>query len=489
MLSSGFPVCSTLVKDQARISVFTAEVVYHNNIARQVQLLFHGMKVKWTTEQIHFLRELMSPKVCRYTCIAMLSLHKKWRFKRCVPRDVLTIMVKMMRSTRHNTNWCKVSGSLSLKMLGSGSRLLLGGNTWQGYEETAQQVQSGGLLPFKYEQEEEELKLVNDEMEQSDEEHQDGGGDEEVAAREAKKREAVNFDTSLVVYPKRIVNGSLISRGGGTGNLVGWPIDGIPAGLGSVAPQVLKVLPNTDPKLLQHQCNACCLLSVLPGIVHRSPMESLLSTAAACYAAIKDGQPMSTVVIPMEQRYNSWMQSAIRLHQLKAAVLEGVFPFHESVEALTIKRHDMEYKHQLKLGTHLHDQRLDDLYARHAPLEDHIVAWEEHALWYLHLLEHFLWDCLVMPYPMAPPLEAVLTPTDCPSLDACPELAPQLLRDVTVFFGDKRDRAPDHGLADPATLVPLLKAGQEPIYKGWAPRSFLESYRVYLQDEEYTNSK
>lgn len=365
-------------------------------------------------------------------------------------------------------------------MLGSGSRLL--GNAWQGYEENPQQAQSGGLLPFEYDEDD----ALN--MEESDKEENNNDNDDddaaELAAREAKKRETVNFDTRFVVYPSTIVNGSLIYGAGGT---FGWPVKDIPSGLGSIAPQTLNAIPKTDPQLLQKQCTACCMVSVLPGIVHGSPMLALLATSAACFAAVKEKQPLSSVVVPMEPRYCSWMQSAIKLHQLKAAVLEGVFPFHESVEPLTVKRHDLEYKYQLKQGTRLHDERLDALYQRGAPLEDHIVAWEEHALWYLHLLEHFLWDSLVAPYPRCPPLEAVLTPTECPSLDACPELAPQLLRDVSVFFADKRERAPDHGLADPATLVPLLKAGQEPVFKGWCPRSFLQSYCTYLQDDDGGN--
>jgi hypothetical protein len=364
-------------------------------------------------------------------------------------------------------------------MLGSGSRLLLRGtNTWQGYEETPQQAQSGGLLPFDYD-DNDKIDMEESDKEDNGDDNEEGDIDAEIATREAKKRETINIDTRIVVYPSTVVNGSLIYNSA----TFGWPIDGIPTGLGSIAPQTLQALPSTDPQLLQKQCTACCMLSVLPGIVHGSPVLALLATSAACFAAVKDKQPLSSVVVPMEQRYCSWLQSAIKLHQLKAAVLEGVFPFHESVEPLTVKRHDLEYKYQLKQGTRLHDERLDALYQCGAPLEDHIVAWEEHALWYVHLLEHFLWDTLVAPYPRCPPLEAVLTPTECPSLDACPALAPQLLRDVCIFFADKRERAPDHGLADPATLVPLLKAQQEPVFKGWCPRSFLESYRTYLQDE------
>jgi hypothetical protein len=367
-------------------------------------------------------------------------------------------------------------------MLGSGTRLLGGKDTWQGYDETPEQVASGGLLPFQYEEDED---LAMDMSDKEDDDHPANNNDEALLAeREAKKREALNFDTSLVVYPTHIVNnGSLIYNGGGENTMM-WPIDGIPVGIGSVAPQVLKALPQTDPVLLQKQCTECCMISALPGIVHSSPMVALLATAAACFSAIKDKQPLNTVMVPTEQRYVSWMQSAIRLHQLKAAVLEGIFPFHESMEALTVKRRDMEHRHQFKIGTQQHVDRLDALYRRNAPLEEHIAAWEEHSLWYVHLLEHFLWDLLVAPYPRSPSLESVLTPTECPSLDACPGLAPQLLRDVQVFFTDKRNRAPDHGLADPASLVSTLKAAQEPVYKGWAPRSFLESYCVYLRDDD-----
>lgn len=363
-------------------------------------------------------------------------------------------------------------------MLGSGARLL-GGTGWDGYNETREQINAGGLLPFQYEDEDEE------EEEEEAPEAMDQGSDDDQKDEEAennrKKQEATNIDTTMVIYPSVIVN-KIVHY---DKQVFGWPITGIPTGLGSIAPQTLQALPNTDPVLLEIQGLACCLVSVLPGIVHGSPMEALLSTAAACFAAIKAGQTLAEVIIPERPRYVSWLQSAVRLHQLRKAVLEGVVPFHESVQALTIKRHDLEYKHQLRLACKTHDARLDVLYTRGAMLADHVSAWWEHSLLYLHLMEHFLWDCLVAPYPMCPPLENVLTPTELVSLDICPELTPQLLRDVATFFKDKRDRAPDHGLADPATIVGLLQAKREPAFQGWAPLSYLESYRIYLQDGEY----
>lgn len=377
-------------------------------------------------------------------------------------------------------------------MLGSGGFLLRGGNTWAGYEETPEETRLGGLLNEYADDDDGNCNFMDESNEEATaaavpKEPDDDMVAAAVAAREEQKRQALDstINSPLVVYPLTIVNGSLIYTGTAAATtMIGWPVARIPIGMGSVAPQILNALPTADPELLQNHCTGCCLMSVLPGIVHASPMIALLSTAAACFATTKAKKPLSSVEVPLHARYVSWMQSAIHLQQLRTAVLEGIFPFHESTQPLTIKCLDLEYKHQFRIGNQAYDARLDALYKARAPLEQHVVAWSEHALWYLHLLEHFLWNALVSPYPNGPLLETVLTPTESPSLDACPELAPQLLHDVTVFFKHKYELAPDCGLRDPETILPALKARNEQTYKGWVPISYLQSYMAYLQDED-----
>lgn len=368
-------------------------------------------------------------------------------------------------------------------------------NAWDGYDETPDEIASGGLLPSTYnEQSSDSGSDEDDEAEPMDE----GSDDEETTRRRAMAD--LNVNTAALVFPPQIVSRFLIYEGDG-GWVCVWPVAAVPAGLGSLAPQTLKALPATDPELLQRQCTACFMQALLPGIVHVSPLVALLGTAAACRAAAKDGLPMQSVVAPREPKWTSWFQSALQLQQLKTSTLEGLLPFHESVTPVALRRHSLEYWHQLKLAESDHNARLDVLYARNASLPEHVAAWEAQALQYVHLLEYFLWSCLVAPYPGAPALEDVLTPTEpSPPLNAChADLAPVLLEDVRKFFADKRQRllearaedpatyARHHDLPDPACIVPRLQAAQEPTYNGWIPIAYLEDYARHLQDPEGQN--
>ena len=210
---------------------------------------------------------------------------------------------------------------------------------------------------------------------------------------------------------------------------------------------------------------------------------------------------MANVIAPRMTRSTSWFQSALELQQFKTAALEGLLPFHESFTPVDLRRRALEYWYQRKTADAEQDARLDALYARNAGLPEHVAAWEAHALQYLHLLEHFLWACLVAPYPGAPALEDVLTPTEpAASLSAChAELAPVLLEDVCKFFGYNRNRVLeakasnpgvyDHlpDLPDPAEILPRLRAAQEPIYRGWIPVAYLEAYARFLRDPSRQN--
>lgn len=366
-------------------------------------------------------------------------------------------------------------------------------NAWVGYDETPDQVMAGGLLPdanSSSEEEEDEAEA----MDQSDE--------EEEHPEDIKKtqvwNELQNFDKTLLIFPAQIINHVLIYEGGG---VCAWPVARVPPGMGSLPPQTAKALAAADPELLQKQCTAICAQSVLPGIVHYSPLIALLATAAACQAAHKEGRPASSAQPVRTPRWTSWFQSALKLQQLKTAALEGVIPFHESIKPLDLKRRSLEYMWQREAADNAHDARLDALYERNATLEEHVAAWEAHALQYLHLLEHFLWSVLVAPHvdpsgstgPKGPTLEEILTPTEpSPPLGACHAgLAVDLMGDVLRFFNAKRQRFLDHEpplpclLPDPSqAVIDVLRAGQEPAYKGWIPFSYLRVYAHFLTDPQ-----
>jgi hypothetical protein len=265
-----------------------------------------------------------------------------------------------------------------------------------------------------------------------------------------------------------------------TGRLI-WPIQNVPPGLLGLPPQILQALPEADPELLQNQCTGAFLRCVLPCPLPYSPLLALLASAAACSAAIKAGRTPQTMEgpVPSMPRYTTYLQSAIHLHQLKAAVLECVTPFYETMKPRDIWLADASYKFQLRLLDKRQDDTLDQLYREEAPLMLHIQAWERHAVEYIHLLERFLWETLVAPIPNAPPLESVLTPTDWPVYSGPPQ--GQLDKEARLFFTFKREVAPDHGLVDPYDM----RQSQLTLYKGWISLEYLSSYANYLRDSDF----
>lgn len=335
------------------------------------------------------------------------------------------------------------------------------GHGWHGYDETQDQRETGGLLPLTYE-EDLELSKPPPESESDGAQPMEQDGDE--AAPPA-------IDETPWSFPVHIQNTIMIEEPL-TRRLI-WPLQQVPGGLLVLPPQILQALPQADPELLQNQCSGAFIRSVLPCPLAYSPLIALLASAAVCGGAAKAGE--TNPPAPAVPRYTTYLQSAIHLHQLKAAVLECVTPFYETMTPRDLWLADATYKFQLRLLDKKQDDAMDQLYHDNAHLLAHIQLWERNALDYIHYLERFLWETLLAPIPGAPPLEAVLTPTEWP---ACP--SEQLDKEARLFFTFKRELAPANGLADANALMT-----QGTPYKGWISFEFLSTYAEYLRDSEF----
>lgn len=345
-------------------------------------------------------------------------------------------------------------------------RYLASGAGWAGYEQTQDEQMQGGLLTVSAPMGEE-----------------DSGSNGPVSAEpmEEDKEEGDGEEHWILPRPEAIPlsNPNLLA---GPSGKVFWPTQAVPPGFLALPPQILQALPQVDPELLEKHCLAACYRSVLPGALPKSPMLMLLSSAAACAATIKVGRPLSETKVPEHELCISYVQTVLQLHQWKSLVVECVTPFDESIRPRDIYTASRVYDREVEtLETNQNDE-LDALYAQNAPLEDHARVWERHAVEYIHLLERFLYECLLSRIVDAPPLELVLTPHYWPSADECsPELRAQTRADILKFFKFKYDQAPTFGLA-PAHLFD--QASQGPVWRGWFSYAYLATYHEYLRDSD-----
>jgi hypothetical protein len=367
------------------------------------------------------------------------------------------------------------------------TKFLASGKGWAGYDETQDEHARGGLLPMAYE---EDAAAPPEGSGIPPPEGSNGASMEDDGSAKAMEEDANSGQLDETPWRFATVsrdNPFMLSSNAPMGPAVFWPIQAVPSGLLGLPPQILNAIPLADPALLQNQCTAACLRSVLPGAVCTSPLLAMMSSAAACAAAVKAGRPVSEAVAPTHDRFTTYIQLAVRLHQWKAAVLKCVTPFYESIRPKDVWLADRNYSFQLDLLGQRQDGELEDLYRRGASLETHVHTWERHALEYIHLLERFLYDCLVSRIPGAPPLENVLTPDYWPHMDECSAACKtQAFRDAQTFFQFKYDTSPTYGLATPdlMTQTPPGVAPQ-PLWRGLFSLPYLSTYREYLRDSEY----
>lgn len=355
------------------------------------------------------------------------------------------------------------------------------GRGWSGYDETPEERAQGGLLPD-----------TPDDLE--DPPQKEGSNDAAVVddgslkAMEEDSSAQEEDETSepwiFPVVPER--NSVVLLAPDGSGQVF-WPLQSVPPGLLSLPPQILNAIPKADPGLLERQCVAGCLRSVLPTALPKSPLLMMLSSAAACAAAVHAGRSALEATPPTHAPYTTYLSTVIRLQQWKAAVEECVTPFHESIRPSDIYKLTRQYKRENTLQEARQNDELEALYYRNASLEEHARTWERHALEYVHLLEYFLYEALVVRNSGAPALRDMLTPSYWPNAEECTgKLREQMREDTLKFFNYKCEHAPNHGLA-PALFYDQTPQGlpECPMWRGWFSFFYLNTYREYLRDSDY----
>lgn len=255
---------------------------------------------------------------------------------------------------------------------------------------------------------------------------------------------------------------------------------------------------------------------LLPGLVHASPMVALLESIVV-RAPPKAGAP---VIAPDKQpqpasvRYVSVLKSCYQLQQFKMACHNGLFPLAPSMIDRLEECGEAYLTHVRGLSQGF-DERLDELLAsaktqtRDNVLAAFLALVEQHALDYIHTLEHYLYTCLIEPRLIVPiiTLAAVLTPNQFPSLDACSEDTErkEVMDDVVAFFAHK-ERVRDEQIALNAKNgvtntdyvgMPLRSAAimelfhstaPHDLYKGYLPKQTAIEYLFYMDTDGVLSS-
>lgn len=256
----------------------------------------------------------------------------------------------------------------------------------------------------------------------------------------------------------------------------------LPPTIPPVPPQIMRALEGGASimrKVVAKQMAAVCVQSSMPAIVHGSPLVSLLENTT------KD-------VVPIEKdTYMSYMESCCQLHAFKLACLEGAFPFHHSVTPEKLKKTHDEYEAQVTQMGKEQDAQLDALYATNsqelvdANARNHLLAsfitlMERYCLQYIHLLEYFLYTCLVEPHNVDNliPLEAVLTPNILPNLNQVKfKERENVVKDMYKFFDYKRDMQGCVQIESRDKMEAIMSGGnEESKYKGYVPLQTLWNY-------------
>lgn len=255
---------------------------------------------------------------------------------------------------------------------------------------------------------------------------------------------------------------------------------------------------------------------LLPGVVHASPMVALLESIvvrappkAGAPVCAPDKQPQPTSV-----RYVSVLKSCYQLQQFKMACHNGLFPLAPSMIDKLDECAENYLTHVRGLSQGF-DERLDELLAsaktraREEVLASFLALVEQHALDYIHTLEHYLYTCLIEPRLIVPiiSLAAVLTPNQFPSLDACSEDTErkEVMDDVVAFFAHK-ERVRDEQVALNAkngvtntdyVAMPLRSTAimelfhstdSQHLYKGYLPKQTAIEYLFYMDTDGVLSS-
>ncbi len=221
-------------------------------------------------------------------------------------------------------------------------------------------------------------------------------------------------------------------------------VQNLPNSFASIPPQILKSMGSWDEATAKQKA-AIAFNPCMPMPVHGSPIVSMVENKAVIPAGEKIAPKMQLVP---KTRFISFTRSCYELHQLKLACANGLIKFHPSFTPSRLGEAVNEYAFQQKRIETTQNLKIDSLYAKASDpalmvdmkqvLAEFVSLIESYALQYIHLLEYFIYTCLVAPHGGSIPLEACLTPNVFPSLGDCiVERRMQVVKDMIEFFTHK----------------------------------------------------
>lgn len=233
-------------------------------------------------------------------------------------------------------------------------------------------------------------------------------------------------------------------------------------------------------ELVSTQMAGYCFQPCLPMIVHGSPIVSLFCNTTPNIAPV------------LQDTFTSFMRSCYQLHQIRYACIKGLIPFHESMKKERLQQVVLECSQQLTLMESEQNAQLDALYSgktrQEWDLNMFVMLLERYAIKYIHLLEYFLYTCLIEPYKCGIELEHVLTPTVVPTMQQVKFARREMiLADVVKFFKHKHEVQGCTGIQY-GLIEQLVKTEGTEKYKGYLPVQTLKEYMICMEDAASSSS-
>lgn len=254
----------------------------------------------------------------------------------------------------------------------------------------------------------------------------------------------------------------------------------IPPNLQGIAPHIVKAF-DKFPNVIANAKAGACFHATLPCVVHTSPVVLMFENKAIQPVGMRKKVTMEPTY---KSRFCSFTYSYCQLKSFKGVCSLGCIPFHPSITANKLKQLEQEYNYQFQKLEHLHNVELDNFFASNPAEPVHVGLMEVYALKMLHLMEYFIYSCLLEPYGV--PLESVLTPNMFPSLHDCPPTVRERIAvDVVQFFQHKEFTSEQPDYFQSSLLLNKIKNGTpESLYKGYVPKETVVKYFEWLNEKK-----
>lgn len=346
---------------------------------------------------------------------------------------------------------------------------------------------TGGLIR---EEEEEEMELES------------GGGDDDSDDSDSSLPDA-EVEQFVFPEPEDVLVRNM------TNQTVQFPRDRIPKKFPKISTVVLNAM-NQIPHASEQMKTVLCVHMCMPMPVPSSPLVAFLLA--------REQQQTKT----QRNMYTSWTHSMFELKTLMECTRQGVFPFDTSVTTDYLEQCLETFQQQMRKFELMQDDRVQKLLQeiaretqqQHEVHERMLISFisylEEYSMYYLHSLERYLYQTLVLPRACAAhiKLEHVLTPSmPFLQLNMCGARKYMIRKDCVEFFQIKvlafqkyqeqeehefcpmdLQQLPHRIEVHPQSQTVRYNCPANDVYNGYITRMTLKEYLLLCDTENVLNS-